>query len=243
MVPSLFAERAYPEIKVALERIEKTFLSDGDDLIPRDFTFKLGVIETCKNLQGEITGALEIEDRNLVLESHRISERLDQESFTAVKKALTSGGLHALIHWDDRFYDNSEIEAMELFSVPYCLISKRPRGEFEERRFGLEDLKGCEFADANPEAIDRYFQRKRVSRRLKVITGSHFDTALNVNRSSYLGFVPTNLANEFSSLYPELMINELNVDLPPLRVSLFWPKSSQHTPRLRWFRNVIKRSA
>jgi DNA-binding transcriptional LysR family regulator len=114
-------------------------------------------------------------------------------------------------------------------------------------RLGLKDFLTMEHAvvradGRSQEVLERFLERKRVRRKVVLVTPHFLSIPFVIARSDLVAAIPEKVAAYFASLSPELAVAALPFDGVTLDLKLHWHRRLDNEPRSRWLRDQFIRS-
>jgi DNA-binding transcriptional LysR family regulator len=89
------------------------------------------------------------------------------------------------------------------------------------------------------EVLEQFLARKKIERRVVVVTSHFLSIPLLVARSSLIAVVPQPIAIYFAGMSPELAVAELPFDLSGFDLKQHWHRRFDNDPRHTWLRDQL----
>ncbi len=89
------------------------------------------------------------------------------------------------------------------------------------------------------EVVERFFERRRISRRVVVFTPHFLSVPFIVAKSDLIATVPRSVALEFASMIPQLTVASPPFDITGFDLKLHWHRRFDNEPRSRWLREQL----
>jgi DNA-binding transcriptional LysR family regulator len=89
------------------------------------------------------------------------------------------------------------------------------------------------------EVLERFFERRRIRRRVAAFASHFLSVPFVVARSDLIATVPYAVAREFAGMSPQLAIALPPFDVPGFDLKLHWHRRFDNEPRNRWLREQL----
>ena len=89
------------------------------------------------------------------------------------------------------------------------------------------------------EVVERFFERRRVRRRIAVYASHFLGVPFVIARSNLIATVPYAVAEEFARMSPQLAVALPPFDMPGFELKLHWHRRFDNEPRNRWLREQV----
>jgi DNA-binding transcriptional LysR family regulator len=90
------------------------------------------------------------------------------------------------------------------------------------------------------EVVERFFERRRVRRKVAVYASHFLGVPFVVARSDLIATVPYAVANDFASMSPQLAVALPPFEIPGFELKLHWHRRFDNEPRNRWLREQLE---
>jgi DNA-binding transcriptional LysR family regulator len=126
-----------------------------------------------------------------------------------------------------------------------CLMRRDHPGR--AARLRLTDFLALEHAvvrgeGRSQEVLERFLDRKRISRKIVLVTPHFLSIPFVIARSDLVAAIPEKVAAYFASLSPALAVAALPFDTLTFDLKLHWHRRFDNEPRSRWLREQFIRS-
>jgi DNA-binding transcriptional LysR family regulator len=91
------------------------------------------------------------------------------------------------------------------------------------------------------EVLERFFTRRRIRRKVAVVTSHFLSVPFVVARSDLVATVPYAVATQFASMSPRLAVALPPYDITGFDLRLHWHRRFDNEPRNRWLREQVAR--
>ena len=89
------------------------------------------------------------------------------------------------------------------------------------------------------EVVERFFERRRIRRRVVVFTPHFLSVPFIVAQSDLIATVPRSVALHFASMIPQLAVARPPFDITGFDLKLHWHRRFDNEPRSRWLREQL----
>jgi DNA-binding transcriptional LysR family regulator len=89
------------------------------------------------------------------------------------------------------------------------------------------------------EVVERFFERRRVRRKVAVYASHFLGVPFIVARSNLIATVPYAVANDFAAMSPQLAVALPPFEIPGFELKLHWHRRFDNEPRNRWLRDQL----
>lgn len=89
------------------------------------------------------------------------------------------------------------------------------------------------------EVVERFFERRRVRRKVAVYASHFLGVPFVVARSNLIATVPYAVANDFATMSPQLVVALPPFEIPGFELKLHWHRRFDNEPRNRWLREQL----
>lgn len=120
-----------------------------------------------------------------------------------------------------------------------CLM--RADHPLRSHRLSVADFRAAEHIvirseGRSQEVVERFFERRRVRRRVAVFTPHFLSVPFIVAQSDLIATVPRSVALRFASLIPQLAVVPAPFDITGFDLKLHWHRRFDNEPRSQWLR-------
>jgi DNA-binding transcriptional LysR family regulator len=89
------------------------------------------------------------------------------------------------------------------------------------------------------EVLERFLERRRIRRKIALITPHFLGLPFIVARSNLIATMPYAVARQFASMSPQLAVAIPPYDIPGFELRLHWHRRFDNEPRNRWLRDQL----
>lgn len=89
------------------------------------------------------------------------------------------------------------------------------------------------------EVLERFLERRRIRRRIAVVTPHFLAVPFMLKRSNLVATMPYLVASQFASMTPQLVVVRPPFESPGFDLRLHWHRRFENDPRSRWLREQM----
>ena len=94
-------------------------------------------------------------------------------------------------------------------------------------------------AGRSQEVLERYLERRRIKRKIALITPHFLGIPFLVARTNLIATMPYAVAKQFASMMPQLAVAIPPYEIPGFELRLHWHRRFDNEPRSRWLREQL----
>ncbi len=87
--------------------------------------------------------------------------------------------------------------------------------------------------------VERFFERRRIRRRVIILTPHFLSVPFIVSQSNLIATVPHSVASTFAAMIPDLAVAKLPFEVSGFDLKMHWHRRFDNEPRNRWLREQI----
>jgi DNA-binding transcriptional LysR family regulator len=233
LVPTAIANRMAPGIAAALGRLADSVSGsrefDPQRDVPRATVAMPALLEPL--LLSEVVGPLRRIAPEMVVRSVRLAR-------SKAKRALETGAIDAVFDTTDP--SDPDLSNECLLEDTLCVVFSRDRvGAVDRAAYLAAQHVGVSSRSSGPTLVDVLLMRQGLRRNVVVRCQRYESAARIVSRSDLLLTMIRGAAYLVAPAMP-VRIEPLDIDIPPLRIHLYWHRHRDDDPALLWIRDVIR---